>query len=120
MNIFLRVIGIVLKINANHRYISTGYGNALFRLLCHEAEVPFQEFVMRNDLACGSTIGPTTSASLGVNGVDIGIASLAMHSVREYVGTLDPYYMNSVLTHFINRQDLPQDDGRTAYEVADQ
>ncbi len=98
--------GPVLKLNANKRYASSSRSSGLFKLLCKEANVKFQEFVMRNDMACGSTIGPMTSAKLGVNTVDIGTASLAMHSIRELTGSEDPYLMFKVVQQFFNKKAL--------------
>lgn len=100
--------GPVLKINANHKYASTSLANSLFTLLCQEKNVPLQEFVMPNDIACGSTIGPITAAGLGVKTVDIGVPSLAMHSIREMTGSRDPFLLNTVLDHFFQRDRLPQ------------
>ena len=52
-----------------------------FRALCLRAHVPLQLFVSRNDIGCGSTIGPITAARLGVRTVDVGLPTLGMHSV---------------------------------------
>lgn len=48
-----------------------------------------QEFVVRNDCACGSTIGPTISANTGIRVVDAGMPQLSMHSCREMMGIAD-------------------------------
>jgi aspartyl aminopeptidase len=92
--------GLVIKSNANQRYASTALSVARFRQLCKEAQVPVQDFVMRNDLACGSTIGPLTAAALGVATVDVGIPSLAMHSIRETAACTDCWFLYRVLRQF--------------------
>ena len=94
--------GPVLKRNANQRYATNARTAARFRMLCSEAQVPVQEFVMRNDLACGSTIGPLTAAEIGVDTVDIGIPSLAMHSIRETAACKDCWYLYRVLHTFFS------------------
>jgi aspartyl aminopeptidase len=48
-----------------------------------------QKFVVRNDVGCGSTIGPMLAASTSMRTVDVGVPQLAMHSVREMCGTQD-------------------------------
>ena len=50
-----------------------------------------QEVVVRNDSACGSTIGPMMSAKLGIRTVDIGGPQLSMHSIREMCCTSSVY-----------------------------
>lgn len=75
--------GVVLKVNAKKRYASETVSNAFFKCLCEKAEIPMQTFVCRNDMPCGSTVGPHLSASLGIPTVDLGEAILSMHSIRE-------------------------------------
>ena len=94
--------GPVLKVNANQRYASNSQTSALFRHLCELADVPVQSFVVRSDMACGSTIGPITASELGVKTVDVGVPTFAMHSIRELAGRWDAYYLYRVLKQFFN------------------
>eukprot|EP00296_Roombia_truncata_P007655 JP446103.1.p2 GENE.JP446103.1~~JP446103.1.p2 ORF type:complete len:476 (+),score=158.26 JP446103.1:25-1428(+) len=81
--------GIVIKTNQNQRYATNAITGFVLRELCRRNEIPCQEFVVRNDSACGSTIGPMLSASVGIRTVDIGMPQLGMHSIRETMGTSD-------------------------------
>ncbi len=92
--------GPVIKINANLRYATSSDTGARFIQLCEKAEVPYQKFVIRTDMPCGSTIGPITSTALGIKTIDIGAPTYGMHSIRELVGANDPYYIYKVLAEF--------------------
>ena len=92
--------GIVLKTNSQKRYASDVYSNARLKLLCEQANIRCQTFVMRNDMPCGSTVGPTVSASLGIPTVDIGEPMLSMHSIREMTAARDHADMISLLKVF--------------------
>ena len=81
--------GVVLKTNSQKRYASDLMSSAQLRLLCEHAGIPLQVFIMRNDMPCGSTVGPTVSASLGIPTVDIGEPMLSMHSIREMMAAND-------------------------------
>ena len=94
--------GPVIKVNANRRYASNSQTGALFKHLCELADVPVQSFVVRSDMACGSTIGPITASEIGVKTVDIGVPTFAMHSIRELAGRWDAYYLYRVLKQFFN------------------
>lgn len=85
--------GPVIKINANQRYASNSETQAIFRHLCEQNNIPVQSFVVRSDMACGSTIGPITAGQLGVRTLDIGVPTFAMHSIRETAGTDDLQYL---------------------------
>ena len=99
-------MGPVIKYNANQRYATTGKTASFYKLLARKAEVPVQEFVMRSDLACGSTIGPITAGATGVQTIDIGIPTLAMHSIREMAGKEDCWQLYQVMrTYFASQPD---------------
>jgi aspartyl aminopeptidase len=81
--------GPVIKVNRNQRYATNSEGAARLRLVAERAGVSVQSFVMRSDLACGSTIGPITAAETGIATTDIGVPTLGMHSVRELACAAD-------------------------------
>ena len=99
--------GPVIKVNANQRYATTSETSSFFKLLCQQADIPVQSFVTRSDLGCGSTIGPITASQLGVQTIDIGVPTFAMHSIRELAGSKDLGYLVSALQAFYNSPQLP-------------
>ena len=92
--------GPVIKVNANHRYASESISEAMFIDWCDQVDVPYQKYSHRTDIPCGSTIGPMTSAKLGIRTVDVGNPMWAMHSIRESAGVDDHGYMIKVLSRF--------------------
>ena len=92
--------GVVLKVNSQKRYASDVFSNARFKLICEQSKIPYQTFVMRNDMPCGSTVGPAISASLGIPTVDIGEPMLCMHSIREMTAVADHEKMTSLVSAF--------------------
>ena len=94
--------GPVIKTNANQRYASNSETSAVFRRLAAGEGVPVQSFVVRSDMACGSTIGPLAAAETGVRTVDVGVPQWAMHSVRELAGTADAFNLSRVLRRFFD------------------
>ncbi|MDH3520933.1 MAG: M18 family aminopeptidase [Myxococcales bacterium] len=92
--------GPVIKRNANQRYASDARSAGLFRDLCRRAGFEPQHFVSRNDLPCGSTIGPISAARVGLATVDVGSPLLSMHSCREMAGAADVGPMIDVLRLF--------------------
>ena len=92
--------GVVLKINSQKRYASDVFSNAQFKLICKQHNIPYQTFVMRNDMPCGSTVGPAISASLGIPTVDIGEPMLSMHSIREMTSVADHECMTRLVSAF--------------------
>lgn len=93
--------GPMLKVNVNQRYATDGVGRAHFVAACERAGVPWQTFVSNNEMPCGTTIGPITSARLGVQTLDVGVAALSMHSARELCGADDPFLLAAALKAFV-------------------
>lgn len=93
--------GPVLKVNVNQRYATNGRGAAAWARACERAGVPWQTFVARNDMPCGSTIGPLTAARLGIETFDVGVPGLSMHSTRELVGADDTWMLAGALRTFL-------------------
>lgn len=92
--------GIVIKYNANQRYTTDAVSAAIFKKICKKADVPYQAYANRSDLAGGSTLGSISNTFLPVRTVDIGLAQLAMHSSYETAGTKDLGYMIEAMTAY--------------------
>lgn len=92
--------GVVIKFNANQKYMTDGLAFGIFTELCNKAKVPYQTFVNRSDVAGGSTLGNISNAHVSINGVDIGLAQLAMHSCYETAGVKDTEYLLKIATIF--------------------
>ncbi len=93
--------GPVIKVHAELSYATQSPTAALFAALCAEVSVKPQYFAIRNDLRCGSTIGPIAAARTGIATVDVGNPMWAMHSCREIAGAADVEPMVRVLTAFL-------------------
>jgi aspartyl aminopeptidase len=99
--------GPVIKVNANQSYATDGPTTALFEAACKACDVPSQRFVSRNDLRCGSTIGPLSAAQTGIRTIDVGNPMLSMHSCREVACTLDVEPMIRVLSRLLETARVP-------------
>jgi aspartyl aminopeptidase len=94
--------GPVIKINSNQRYASNSETTGLYRMLASREGVPVQSFVVRTDMACGSTIGPITAGETGIRTLDVGVPTFAMHSIRELAGSRDGQDLCRVLVRYFN------------------
>lgn len=81
--------GVVLKQAASQAYAGDAEAIAIVRALACEKDIPVQDFVNRNDIRGGSTLGSIASAIVPVRTMDVGVPILAMHSARETMATAD-------------------------------
>jgi aspartyl aminopeptidase len=100
--------GPVIKLNANQSYATDAPSAAVFELACRQAGTTPQRFVSRNDMPCGSTIGPISAAQMGIRTVDVGNPMLSMHSCREMAAAADVEPMISALTRLLTLAVLPK------------
>lgn len=98
--------GAVIKINSNQRYATNSETSSIYRDLAAQEGFEVQSFVVRSDMACGSTIGPITSGEIGVPTIDIGLPTFGMHSIRELAGSHDALGLYNVLVRFTRRKEL--------------
>ena len=92
--------GVVIKINANQRYASNSTTISKFMNAANSLKEPYQQFVTRSDMGCGSTIGPITATRLGVETIDVGLPTLGMHSIRELCGSDDAFSLYKIIVGF--------------------
>lgn len=94
--------GIVIKYHGSQRYATDAISAAMMKDICLRAEVLYQAYANRSDIAGGSTLGNISTAQVSVNTVDIGLAQLAMHSAFETAGAEDIGYLIKALRIFYN------------------
>ncbi|MCW9066857.1 MAG: M18 family aminopeptidase [Sulfurimonas sp.] len=92
--------GSVIKVNANQRYASNSKTISRFMNVASSLDEPIQQFVTRSDMGCGSTIGPLTATRLGIDTLDVGLPTYAMHSIRELCGSDDAYSLYKIILGF--------------------
>lgn len=92
--------GIVIKYSANQKYTTDGMAAGIFQEICKRADVPYQTFLNRSDMAGGSTLGNISNTQVALNTVDIGLPQLAMHSPYETAGSEDTGYLIRAAAYF--------------------
>ncbi|MBA3721290.1 MAG: M18 family aminopeptidase [Parachlamydiaceae bacterium] len=100
--------GVVLKHNAQFRYATDGNTSIPLKVLTKEFGIPLQNFVSRNDIPCGTTIGPMHSSLLGMPTVDIGCGQLSMHSCRELMSCQDHLDMCILTQAILETPEIPK------------
>jgi aspartyl aminopeptidase len=92
--------GPAIKMNIDQRYATTAETLLVIEEVAKTRQVPLQKFVVRNDVVCGSTIGPILAGETGIRCADIGAPQLSMHSVREMCGVDDLAHYTDLMRAF--------------------
>ena len=92
--------GPVIKISANQKYTSDAETTSIIKGIADKEGIPLQCFVNHSNERGGSTIGPLSSTHLDMKAIDLGVAMLGMHSIRETIGIKDHLYLTNLLKAF--------------------
>ena len=103
--------GIAVKAHASGAYATDGMSAAVIKGVFDKAGVKHQNYFNRSDMRSGSTLGVCSLSRLGMQGVDIGLAQLAMHSACECFAKSDYAELVNGLTAFYSSNLIFDEDG---------
>lgn len=83
-------VGVTVSCDSNGHMTTDSISQGLLKRVAARSDSKLQLFQIRNDSRSGGTIGPMTSAQIGMRAIDCGIPQLSMHSIRATTGSLDP------------------------------
>jgi aminopeptidase I len=83
-------VGVAVSADSNGHMTTDSVSDAIMKRVAEKCGSTLQVFQIRNDSRSGGTIGPMTSAQIGMRAIDCGIPQLSMHSIRATTGSLDP------------------------------
>lgn len=95
--------GPVIKVSGAQKFTTNSESSAVFQQVCECAQVPWQFYVNKSDSPGGSAAGTASISHADMRSVDIGLALLAMHSIREIGGTADNAYMHAAFEQFFKQ-----------------
>jgi aspartyl aminopeptidase len=102
---------VVSKSHAGKTYLSGGLWEGVIKTIFRKAGGQQQNFVNRSDVRSGSTLGVPAASALGLQGVDLGLAQLAMHSACESFAKADYTELVNGLTAFYSTDVTFDDNG---------
>lgn len=79
---------------------TTSITSSIFKAICQNIKVPYQDYATKNDLSSGSTLSGISLRHVGADSIDIGLASLSMHGGKEVIGSMDSYYLYLAIKKF--------------------
>ena len=96
--------GVVIKYHGGQKYTTDALTAGYIKDLCINANIPFQTFANRSDMAGGSTLGNISISHVSMPSVDIGMPQLAMHSAVETGGVRDTEYAVKMMKAFYSKE----------------
>ena len=98
--------GVIIKSSAAQKYATSASSSAPLFSLAKKKGWNLQAYTSRSDIPAGSTVGPFMATRLGIPTVDLGIATWAMHSIRETVAASDEIALIRFLTAILEQEDF--------------
>ncbi|KAL4915613.1 glycosyl hydrolase family 71-domain-containing protein [Aspergillus aurantiobrunneus] len=83
-------VGVSVSADSSGHMTTDSVSYGFIKRVADRTDSKLQVFQIRNDSRSGGTIGPMTSAQIGMRAIDVGIPQLSMHSIRATTGSLDP------------------------------
>ncbi|KAI9933323.1 hypothetical protein ASPWEDRAFT_43106 [Aspergillus wentii DTO 134E9] len=83
-------VGVAVSADSNGHMTTDSVSHGFMQRVAELCGSTLQVFQIRNDSRSGGTIGPMTSARIGMRAIDMGIPQWSMHSIRATTGSLDP------------------------------
>ncbi|KAJ5109348.1 Vacuolar aminopeptidase 1 [Penicillium angulare] len=83
-------VGVAVSCDSNGHMTTDSVSQGILKEIASRCDSKLQVFQIRNDSRSGGTIGPMTSARIGMRAIDCGIPQLSMHSIRATTGSEDP------------------------------
>ena len=80
--------------------MTDGMSSSIFKEICKESNVKYQDYVSRNDMTCGGTLSGLCTRHVSTTSIDVGIPELAMHSASEVVGSDDTFDIYRLFKEF--------------------
>lgn len=84
--------------------------SSIFKGICENANVPYQNFVTKNDISSGSTLSGISLRHVSIDSIDIGLGELAMHGAKEIIGSKDAYYLYLAFKKFYETEIIKEKD----------
>jgi len=109
---------VAVKNNVNQRYATSLRSLPAVLEAARRAGISVQRFSSRNDVGCGSTIGPIAATRLGIDTVDVGVPQLSMHSAREVCSGRDADDLRRILASFLSGTRKRVQSGKRASQRA--